>query len=70
MRKAVTWLNTARLSVFAMKEGRKPVYSCLNELRLHLADAFIQSDLKCIQGIHILVSTCVPWESNPHPLRC
>ncbi len=32
----------------------------------HLADAFIQSDLQCIQAIH-LFSTCVPWESNPQP---
>ncbi len=37
---------------------------------MHLADAFIQSDLQCIQAIHFLVSTCVPWESNPQPLRC
>ncbi len=36
---------------------------------MHLADAFIQSDLQCIQVIHIFfcVSTCVPWESNPQP---
>ncbi len=33
---------------------------------MHLADAFIQSDLQCIQAMH-LVSTCVPWESNPQP---
>ncbi len=32
---------------------------------IHLADAFIQSDLQCIQAIHFFVSTCVPWESNP-----
>ncbi len=37
---------------------------------LHSSDAFIQSDLQCIQAIHILVSTCVPWESNPLSLRC
>ncbi len=37
---------------------------------MHLADAFIQSDLQCIQAIHIFVSTCVPWELNPQPLRC
>ncbi len=36
----------------------------------YLADAFIQSDLQCIQVINFLVSTCVPWESNPQPLRC
>ncbi len=32
---------------------------------MHLADAFIQSDLQCIHAIHIFV-----WESNPQPLRC
>ncbi len=37
----------------------------------HLADGFIQSDLQCIQAIHIFfVSTCAPRESNPQPLRC
>ncbi len=29
---------------------------------MHLADAFIQSDLQCIQAIHFFVSMCVPWE--------
>ncbi len=37
---------------------------------MHLADAFIQSDLQCIQVIHFFVSTCVPWESNLKPLHC
>ncbi len=37
---------------------------------MNLADAFVQSDLQCIQVIPIFVSTCVPWESNPQPLRC
>ncbi len=45
---------------------------------MHLADAFIQSDLQYIQVIHVFiqviqvihVSMCVPWESNPQPLRC
>ncbi len=32
---------------------------------MHLADAFIQSDLQCIQVI--IVSMCVPWELNPQP---
>ncbi len=31
---------------------------------MHLADAFIQSDLQCIQVIFILVCVC-PWELNP-----
>ncbi len=35
---------------------------------MHLADAFIQSDLQSIQVIHFcIISTCVPWESNPQP---
>ncbi len=35
-------------------------------LRLHLADAFIQSDLHCIQVTVLhLISSCFPWESNP-----
>ncbi len=34
---------------------------------MHLADAFIQSDLQCIQVIHFFVNTCVPWEFNPQP---
>ncbi len=38
-------------------------------LHLHLADVFIQSDLHCIQAIHLL-SVCVPWELNPQPLLC
>ncbi len=25
---------------------------------MHLADAFIQSDLQCIQAIHVFVSVC------------
>ncbi len=35
---------------------------------MHLADAFIQSDLQCIQVIHLfIVSMCVPWELNTQP---
>ncbi len=36
---------------------------------MHLADAFIQSDLQCNQAIHyfFLISTRVPWELNPRP---
>ncbi len=36
---------------------------------MHLADAFIQSDLQCIQAIHFF-SMCVPWELNLQPLHC
>ncbi len=33
---------------------------------MHLADAFIQSPLQCIQVIHFLsICMCVPWELNP-----
>ncbi len=35
---------------------------------MHLADAFIQSDLQYIEVIQFIVSMCVPWESNPQPL--
>ncbi len=35
---------------------------------MHLADAFIQSDLQCIQAIiYFFISMCVPWELNPQP---
>ncbi len=33
---------------------------------MHFADAFIQSDLQCIQAIHF-VSMPVPWELRPQP---
>ncbi len=33
---------------------------------LHLADAFIQSDLQLHSGYRFFfISMCVPWESNP-----
>ncbi len=32
---------------------------------MHLADAFVQSDLQLIQAIHFsFISMCVPWELN------
>ncbi len=36
---------------------------------MHLADAFIQSGLQCIQVIIIIffISMCVSWELNPQP---
>ncbi len=34
-------------------------------LNLHLADAFIQSDFKNIQAIHIFISTCVALRIEP-----
>ncbi len=58
---------TARLT----EECTQSVLNCLS-LHLHftfmhLADAFIQSDLHCIQAIHFFVCMCVPWELNPQP---
>lgn len=35
---------------------------------IHLA--FIQSDLRFIQGIHFMSCMCVPGTSNPQPLSC
>ncbi len=32
---------------------------------MHLADAFIQSDLQCSQAIIFFVSICVPWKIEP-----
>ncbi len=38
---------------------------------MHLADAFIQSDLHCIQVTVLhFISSCFPWESNPCSWRC
>ncbi len=34
---------------------------------MHLADAFIQSDLQLHSGYTFFISMCVPWESNPQP---
>ncbi len=34
---------------------------------MHLADAFIQSDLQLHSGCKFLSSICVPWELNPQP---
>ncbi len=41
--------------------------SCITFTFMHLADAFIQSDLQCIKAIHFLIIMCVPWELNPQP---
>ncbi len=34
---------------------------------MHLADTFIQSELLCIQAIHLFISMHFPWEVNPRP---
>ncbi len=48
-----------------------PIKLCLPytvaNLCLHLADAFIQSDLQLHSGYTFFISICVPWESNPQP---
>ncbi len=44
---------------------------CCSFTFMHLADAFIQSDLHCIQVTVLhFISSCFPWESNPWSWRC
>ncbi len=40
---------------------------CLSITFMHLADAFIQSDLQLHSGYTFFISMCVPWELNPQP---
>ncbi len=40
---------------------------CFTFTCMHLADAFIQSDLQCVQAIHFFICMCVPWELNLQP---
>ncbi len=37
---------------------------------MHLADAFIQSDLQCIQAIHVLSVCMFPGNRTHNLLRC
>ncbi len=47
-------------------EFQRVVYIYITFTFMHLADAFIQSDLHCIQVTVLhLTSSCFPWESNP-----
>ncbi len=68
--------KTARSCRFALYKIRKirPFLSehlHLHFTFMHLADAFIQSDLHCIQVTVLhLISSCFPWESNPWSWRC
>ncbi len=39
----------------------------VSNVHLHLADAFIQSDLQLHSGYTFLIRMRVPWESNPQP---
>ncbi len=48
-------------------ESLKGSYDAISFTFMHLADAFIQSDLQCFQVIHFFISMCVPWELNPQP---
>ncbi len=43
------------------------IYSEFTFTFMHLADAFIQSDLQLHSGYTFLISICVPWESNLQP---
>ncbi len=47
------------------RQGDGVGYEWLFYIFMHLPDAFIQSDLQCIQAIHFF-SMCVPWQLNPH----
>ncbi len=69
--KGVTDVNDPRFQVWFLEfRSFKSQCRCFFFYLYILSDAFIQSDLQCIQAIHIFVSTCVPWESNPQTLRC
>ncbi len=43
------------------------IYSDFTFTFMHLADAFIQSNLQLHSGYTFLISICVPWESNLQP---
>ncbi len=46
--------------------GRGTVLGLFTFTFMHLADAFIQSDLQLHSG-YTFSLVCVPWESNPQP---
>ncbi len=50
---------------YAFIHGYSNYYSSITFM--HLADAFIKSELQYIQAIHFFISMCVPWELNPQP---
>ncbi len=59
-------LGTPKANITSCKKGHN---RC--PLHLHLSDAFIQSDLHCIQVTVLhFISSCFPWESNPWSWRC
>ncbi len=56
------------------KKKKKNLIKKINEissfLHLHLSDAFIQSDLQCIQAIHVLSLCVFPGNRTHNLLRC
>ncbi len=47
------------------KKTKKYLFTNYVHLHLHLADAFIQSDLHCIQVTVLhFISSCFPWEQR------
>ncbi len=60
--------------LYKLVKSSKPTTCMLDPITftfMHLADAFIQSDLHCIQVTVLhLTSSCFPWESNPWSWRC
>ncbi len=64
-------LNLSKCEIMTLKESQL-TQSCnvpVKSTFMHLADAFIQSDLHCIQVTVLhLISSCFPWESNPYQI--
>ncbi len=67
-RKELCWRECPRGRPTSLSAPSPSVFSRSTFTFMHLADAFIQSDLQCIQAIQFFfISMCVPWESNPQP---
>ncbi len=58
------WCDCFRCERLALEHIKQNIM-CNTFTFMHLADAFIQSDLQCIQAIHYCMR--VPWELNPQP---
>lgn len=54
------------VSDFILCYNATTLLTCVNNTFsvMHLADAFIQIDMHCIQDIDF-ISLCIPWESKP-----
>ncbi len=62
------WWHAGRSPSSVARRTRRPWFTFTF---MHLADAFIQSDLHCIQVTVLhLISSCFPWESNPWSWLC